>query len=155
MWFKGEKGVGGKESRKINDYFYSDLWFRSRTCRWSWAWSHRLLNRIRGHSMVSRPRNHAQFQGLHEVDRYLVGWMYSRWNALQPPHLPRKALLGSVEPHFGRFGFTIARGLELYSEREGTQLLAIVTVQAEGSMENALPAGWSESPRFVGENAYV
>lgn len=132
-----------------------DLWFWSRTCRRPGARSHRLLDRIRGYAVVQSSGNHAQLQGLHKVHRHLVGRLYSRWDAQQSPHLSRQALLGSVEPHSGSSGLAITGRLGLHSEREGAQLLAVATVQTEGSMEQALPASWPESSRFAGQDAHV
>lgn len=94
--------------------------------------------------MVPRTRNHAQLQGLHKIHRHLVCRMHSRRDAQQSTDFPGQALLGSVEPHLGCFGFAVTGGLGLHSEREGAKLLAVAAVQAESPMEQALPAGRSE-----------
>lgn len=105
--------------------------------------------------MVPRTGNHAQFQGLHEVNRHLVSGLHPRRNAQQPPDFPRQALLGPVESHPGRARLTIAGGLGLHSQREGAQLLAVAAVQAEGPVEQALPAGRCQGTRLAGQNAHL
>lgn len=50
-----------------------------------------------------------QTPGLYKVNWHLVGGLYFGWNAQQSANIPGQTLSGSIESHFGRSRFTIAR----------------------------------------------
>lgn len=57
--------------------------------------------------------------GLHQINRYLVGGVHPRGNAVQPPYLPREALPGPAEPHPGSAWLAQPGRPRLHHQRKG------------------------------------
>lgn len=60
---------------------------------------HRLPNRVRGDSVVSRARDHAQLEGLQQVHRRVERRLHSSRDAQQQAAVPGQALSRSAQPH--------------------------------------------------------
>lgn len=76
-----------------------DLRFRTCTYRRSRSRSHGFPHRVRGDALVPRARDHAQLEGLQQIDRRVERRLHSGRDAQQQAIVSRQTLSRSVESH--------------------------------------------------------
>lgn len=99
---------GSKTFQSVAKHYLwpQDLWLWLSKSGWSRSWSYWILDWIRGYTLVSRTRNHAEFQRIHKVYWHLVSGLHFGRNALQSAHFSWQALFRSTQSHFGHLRIT-------------------------------------------------